>query len=129
VTKLVWAFAADQFIVDRGGKFSIIGIWENVFAQTFPALHPQLFIVAGWQGPPMASMTNEVRIWVPAGTLLVTSGAVPLQLGPTGKGISVQQFAPLQLVQPGAYRVEIMLNGAVAHNLELTAGVPPVPNV
>jgi hypothetical protein len=128
VAKLLWAFAADQFIVDRGGKFSIIGIWENVFAQAFPALHPQLFIVAGWQGTPMASLTNEVRIWVPGGALLTTSGAATLQLGPTGKGISVQQFAPLQLIQPGIYRVEIMLNGALVHKMELTAGVPQVPN-
>jgi len=128
VAKLLWAFAADQFIVDRGGKFSIIGIWENVFAQAFPALHPQLFIVAGWQGAPMASLTSEVRIWVPSGALLSTSGATPLQLGPTGKGVSAQQFAPLQLMQPGVYRVDISLNGAVVHKLELTAGVPQVPN-
>jgi hypothetical protein len=128
VAKVLWAFGADQFILDRGGKFSIIGIWEIIYAVSFPALHPQLFVVAGWQGAPSVALTYEIRVWTPGNTLVTTSGVTPFQLGPNGKGISIAQFAGLQLVQPGVYRVEIMQNGVTAHTLELTAAVPQVPS-
>jgi len=127
MAKVLWAFAADQFIVDRSGKFSIIGIWEAVFAPNFPAIHPQVFIVAGWSGQASAQMTYEVRIWAPGNTLLITSAPTPFQLGPNGKGISVHQFAPVQLAQPGTYKIEILMNGVLAHTMELTAAVPPIP--
>lgn len=128
MAEVLWAFAADQFIVDRAGKFSIIGIWEAVFAANFPALHPQVFIVAGWRGQPSGQLMYEIRVWTPANTLLATSNPTPFQLGPNGKGISVQQFAGVQLIQPGVYRIEILQNGVSAHQLELVAALPQVPN-
>ncbi len=69
-----------RFIVDRSGKFSIVGIWEAINAPNFPAVHPQLFIVTGWKGDALATLMTETRIWTPASTLLGHHGADPAQI-------------------------------------------------
>jgi hypothetical protein len=121
--------AADQFIVDRSGKFSIIGVWENIFATNFPALHPVLFVVTAWTGDPNAMLLTETRIWTPSQALLMTTGAQPFQLSPAGKGLSVNQFFQVQFAVPGQYRIEAVVNGVSAYHFDvavqaLTQGQP-----
>lgn len=107
----MWSFVADQFIVDQAGKFSIIGAWETIGAMSFPAVHPQLFVVTGWKGDPLASILAETKIWAPAGVLLTATGSHAFQLSNVGKGINVSQLINLQFPQPGEYTVEMFAFG------------------
>ncbi|GIK66998.1 MAG: hypothetical protein BroJett018_47920 [Chloroflexota bacterium] len=36
---------ADFANIDNSGKLNILGIFDSIFAKTFPAIHPQLYIV------------------------------------------------------------------------------------
>jgi len=117
---VLWAFVADQFIIDRFGKYSIIGIWDGITASNFPAVHPLLFIVVGWKGDPLTTVMAETRIWTPAGTLLLTSGVHPMQLSPAGKGIDANQIMQTQFPQFGIYRIELIGDGEVKHQFEIS---------
>src|SRR2546430_17675769 len=98
---VLWSMIADQFIVDPSGKYSIIGVWENLFAPAFPAIHPLMFILTQWKGEPNTSAQVETRIWTPNQTLLMTTGAALMRLGPVGKVISVNQLFQAQFPVPG----------------------------
>ena len=118
--RVLWSFVADQFIVDQGGKFSVIGVWETVSAPMFPAVHPQLFVVTGWQGDPHANFLTETRLWTPSGALLTSTGPHPFQVSPVGKGINVNQFVNVNLPQSGAYRLEVLAYGEIAYDSTIT---------
>jgi len=118
---------ADQFIVDPSGKYSIIGVWENLFAPAFPAIHPLMFILTLWKGEPNSSLQVETRIWTPNQTLLMTTGAAVVRLSPVGKGMSVNQVFQTQFPMPGRYRVELLANGVSVHSYDLT--IAPLPTV
>lgn len=38
--------AADHVTTGEGGKLTVVGIFNNIYAQSFPARHNQLFLVA-----------------------------------------------------------------------------------
>jgi hypothetical protein len=116
---------ADQFIVDTGGKFSIIGVWENLFAPTFPAVHPVMFILTMWKGDPNSSITVETRIWSPNKALLMSTGTGLVRLSPAGKGINVNQVFQTQFPMAGSYRVELLANGTSVHSYDLTIAALP----
>ena len=127
--EVLWSFVADQFIVDRFGKFSIVGIWEAINAANFPAVHPQLFIVTGWKGDALATLLTETRIWTPAGSLLLTTGTIPFKLSAAGKGINANQIVQTMFMQPGSYRVEVMSEGEIKHQFELLLLQQAAPSV
>lgn len=115
---------ADQFIADPRGKISIIGVWEEIAALNFPAVHPLLFVVTAWRGAVGTSFLAETRIWTPSQTLLFTTGAHPVQLSPMGKGIAVDQAIGLQFPAPGIYRLELMADGQSVHTADFSLSQP-----
>lgn len=48
--EIEFVLACDNAIVDTENKVSIIGIFSEIRAASFPALHPELFIVVGIRG-------------------------------------------------------------------------------
>jgi hypothetical protein len=117
--RVLWSMAADQFIVDAAGKFSIIGVWETISAGNFPALHPLLFVVTAWTGGPNTTFVLETRIWTPTRNILATTGPQPFNLSSAGKGISINQFYSVQFPSPGGYRVEALANNVSAHHFDV----------
>src|SRR6202011_528133 len=124
--KVLWAMTADQFIVDQAGKFSVIGVWENLAALAFPAVHPLMFVVSAWEGDANSSVLAETRIWTPQQALLVSTGAMPLRFGANKRALSVNQLVQTQFVTPGAYRIEFLAEGRTLHytDIQLTSANP-----
>lgn len=48
--KLNFAFLCDYASISREGKLSMNGIFENINAKIFPAVHPVMYIVANVSG-------------------------------------------------------------------------------
>jgi hypothetical protein len=105
--EVMWSFVADLFILDQSGKFSIVGAWESITAMNFPAVHPQLFLITGWRGDPLATFMTETKLWMPSGALLSTTGNHPVHLSTAGKGLNVNQMVNLQFPQAGEYTIEL----------------------
>jgi hypothetical protein len=119
-----WALLCDYALVDAGGKLSMIGVFENLFAQNFPAMHPILFHVAQWAGPPNGSIAAELRIWGPSKEL-IGSAQQQVQLSPVGRAGALIQLSPLPLPAAGEYVFEVLGGGVSQHHTSVTVGYPP----
>lgn len=113
-----WAFICDYALIDASGKVSVLGIFDRVFAASFPAAHSILYAVASWAGPPGTVAIVELRYWSPAGDLI---GAAQQQVafGPEGKSTGIFQMPQLPLPVPGTYLLEYMAGGVSIRHLEL----------
>jgi len=100
----------DQIIQDaQTGKNSLIGLFDRIFCQSFPAVHPQLFIYTRLRGEPAQQFRPSLRLVGPSGVLLdLKMGEVTL--GITGVVELKNQIVGLRLPEPGEYRFLTMIN-------------------
>ena len=47
---LDFAVVADYALVDQAGKISVLGIFQHIWVQQFPAMHPRLHLVLRLKG-------------------------------------------------------------------------------
>ena len=47
---LDFAVVADYALVDQSGKMSVLGIFQHIWVQQFPAMHPRLHLVLRLKG-------------------------------------------------------------------------------
>ncbi len=47
---LALAVVCDHALIDQGGKLSVIGIFERIWVERFPAVHPRLHLVLRLKG-------------------------------------------------------------------------------
>lgn len=45
-----FAVVADYALVDQSGKLSVLGIFQHIWVQQFPAMHPRLHLVLRLKG-------------------------------------------------------------------------------
>lgn len=124
---VVWSLLADQFVADARGKFTIVGVWDEISAVNYPAVHPLLFIVTAWRGMPNGSFLAETRIWTPAQSLLFSTGPHPVVPGPSGKSIAIDQAVLLQFPTPGVYRLELVADRQSVHTSDFSLLQPNPP--
>ncbi|HOD36418.1 MAG TPA: hypothetical protein PLR20_14540 [Syntrophales bacterium] len=48
--KVIFLLCSDEVIIDKSNKLSIIGIFNIINSQKFPAAHPKFSIVTRWSG-------------------------------------------------------------------------------
>jgi len=48
--RLSYTILCDDVRQELGGKFSLMGLFENIYASSFPAVHPRFAIVNEWTG-------------------------------------------------------------------------------
>jgi hypothetical protein len=115
-----WAVLADYALVDATGKLSVIGIFDRLTASEFPSIHPILFVVVSWVGPPSKVAVAELRLWGPGKELLV-GGQQQVQLGLDGHANGVFRLSPIALPQAGSYVFELLADAVSIAHLPLEA--------
>lgn len=48
--RLSYTIVCDDVRQELGGKFSLMGLFESIYANAFPAVHPRFAIVNEWTG-------------------------------------------------------------------------------
>jgi hypothetical protein len=48
--RLNYTILCDDVRQEMGGKFSLMGLFESIFSNSFPAIHPRFAIVNEWTG-------------------------------------------------------------------------------
>ncbi len=48
--RLTYTILCDDVRQELGGKFSLMGLFESIYANAFPAIHPRFAIVNEWTG-------------------------------------------------------------------------------
>ncbi len=134
------ALIADHALIDQGGKLSVIGIFERIWVERFPAVHPRLHLVIRLKGRRTEIGDHPVAITLrsPDG-LEVMRGDGMVQLGEPPAGVTeVDASAVLcfdvPLEKAGTYTFEIAVDGEVQAHLPITvtqmqAPQPLPPNV
>lgn len=81
----------DNVILEQGtGKFSIIGVFENINAQSFPAMHPSMSIIVGFENKNPGLYDVELVFLDEVGEILKVTSKV--NIGINGKGIWVHKL-------------------------------------
>lgn len=120
--ELRYALLADFANVTQDGKLNILGVFDHLYARSFPALHRQLFLVNSIDaGREDEGQHREIKI-----QMINADGAVlheiqeHLTFG-MGKQIvnQVHLFHDLTFAQPGPYQFNIFFGEQLVKSLEL----------
>lgn len=131
---LDFAVIADYALVDQAGKLSVLGIFQHVWVQQFPAMHPRLHLVLRLKGKRTEIGEHQVQIRLldeQNTEVLGGNGAVNFAEPPAGV-TDIEAGAILVFDVPlphsGAYRFEITVDGETKAAVPLTASqLPPQP--
>lgn len=130
---LDFAVVADYALVDQSGKVSVLGIFQHIWVQQFPAMHPRLHLVLRLRGKRTEIGEHAVRIRLADESdteVLGGSGSVTFAEPPAGV-TDIEAAAILVFDVPfphaGLYRFEITIDGRLEATVPITVSQAPAP--
>lgn len=131
---LDFAVVADYALVDQSGKMSVLGIFQHIWVQQFPAMHPRLHLVLRLKGKrtEIGEYVVQIRLLDDADAeLLGGSGTVNFAEPPAGV-VEIEAAAVLvfdvPFPHPGQYRFEITVDGERKATVPITVSLLPQPS-
>ena len=127
------AVACDYALIDQHGKLSVLGMFERIWVERFPAVHPRLHLVLRLKGRRTEIGDHAIVIrLVDADGREVLRGDGQVQIGEPPAGvIEVEAGAVLAFDVPleraGAYVFEIAVDGGLEATVPITVSQIPVP--
>ena len=130
---LDFAVIADYALVDQAGKISVLGIFQHIWVQQFPAMHPRLHLVLRLKGKRTEIGEHRVQIRLideDEKEVLGGNGNVTFAEPPAGV-TEIEAAAVLVFDVPfpheGAYRFEITIDDERAAAVPVTVSQMPQP--
>ncbi len=130
---LDFAVIADYALVDQAGKLSVLGIFQHIWVQQFPATHPRLHLVLRLKGKRTEVGEHAVQIRLldeDDAEILGGAGGVTFAEPPAGV-IEIEAGAILVFDVPfphaGAYRFDITIDGERKAAVPVTVSQLPAP--
>ena len=127
------ALVCDHALVDQSGKLSVIGIFERIWVERFPAVHPRLHLVIRLKGRRTEIGEHPVQIALhdPEGRE-VLRGDGSVQIGEPPAGVTeVEASAVLAFDVPleraGTYGFDITVDGEHQARVPITVSQMPAP--
>lgn len=140
------ALVCDHAIIDQHGKLSVLGIFDRIWVERFPAIHPRLHLVLRLKGRRTEVGDHTVLIQLVDDTgREILRGEGNVQIGEPPAGVlEIEAAAVLAfdvpLDKPGVYTFEIAVDGARVASVPITvtqmaapahpappSPMPPVP--
>ena len=131
--ELTLALLADYANIARDGKLNIMGIFEQIHAPHFPAIHASMQLVTRIEATPFEAGTHQVKVAFidgDANELFAISGALNIAESRGGENIVVSQTFALNgvmLPTPGAYEFVISIGGEEKGRVPLRVVAVPQP--
>jgi hypothetical protein len=128
-----FAVACDYALIDQHGKLSVLGIFERIWVERFPAVHPRLHLVLRLKGRRTEIGEHPIVIrLVDDGGREVLRGDGAVQIGEPPAGVlEVEAGAVLAfdvpLERPGIYTFEIAVDGNLQATVPITVTQVPAP--
>jgi len=107
--KLLYSILCDDVRIEMGNKLSLMGIFENVFLPTFPAVVLRFAAVNHWVGA--GDFQTQVRIIAPDGKEIAMSAPSMFRIEPEGYADNVTFFANVSIERAGTYSVQTAIDG------------------
>lgn len=130
---LDFAVVSDYALVDQAGKISVLGIFQHIWVQQFPAMHPRLHLVLRLKGKrtEIGEHRVQIRLTDEAGAeVLGGSGNVTFAEPPAGvteiEAAAILVF-DVPFSHPGMYRFDISIDGERAAEVPLSVSQMPPP--
>lgn len=127
------ALLADAANVSREGKLNILGIFDTIYAQQFPTVHPHMMLVLRFEAAPAETgRVHEVVVELAGGDGAVVfrlPGKLDVQRAEPGTGVGIDHvlgIANLSFPAAGRYVYRIHVDGALAAEVPLRVEVLPV---
>ncbi len=125
--RIDFAVVADYALIDRFGKLSVLGVFQNVWVASFPAVHPRVHLVIRLKGTRTEVGEHPIKINFAdsSGKQLISGdGTVNLSEPPAGV-LEVEAGAILvfdvPLPEPGRYQFEISIDSTMHTTVPLIA--------
>jgi hypothetical protein len=125
------ALVCDHAIIDQQGKLSVLGIFDRIWVERFPAIHPRLHLVLRLKGRRTEIGDHTVLIQLVDGDgreVLRGEGNVAIGEPPAGI-VDIEAAAVLAFDVPlekaGVYTFEIAVDGARVASVPITVTQMP----
>ena len=107
-----------DFAADYGGKLSVVGIFDTIFARQLPAVHPHCCLAVKLRFDSEESGQKKLRLSIchDDGKLVLPAMEIPIQVAmPPGLQSNtiqvVANIAGMQIEQFGEYSIDLELDG------------------
>lgn len=109
----------DDVRQELGGKLSLMGLFENIYAAKFPAVHPRIAILTEWSGG-QGEFTAKMRIFSPDRKTIIRETTAKMTLsGVNYRHRDVSVHLNVELKTPGTYWVENFLDDELMNSIPL----------
>ena len=127
------AVVCDYALIDQHGKISVLGIFERIWVEHFPAVHPRLHLVLRLKGrrteigehPIVIRLVDDEGREVLRGDGAVQIGEPPAGVLEVEAGAVLAFDVPLE--RPGTYIFEIAVDGSLEATVPITVSQIPAP--
>lgn len=117
--KVNFFHVCDNLIIEeRTGKFSIIGIFENINALNFPAMHPYMNIVVGFENNNPGIYGVELVFLDEKDEILKLT--TKINIGSNGKGNWVHKIVGYQIPREATQKIKLNYEGKTIYEGYLT---------
>lgn len=128
-----FAVLADYALIDQHGKLSVLGIFQHVWVERFPAVHPRTHLVLRVRGQRADAGSHHVQIrFVDDQGAELVGGEGQISFGDPPAGVTEMDAGAVlvfdvPLPRAGAYAFEILLHGRPAARVPLSVSqlAPP----
>lgn len=117
--QLNFTLLCDDIRQELGGKISLMGIFENIYATSFPAIHPRLAIMNEWADG-LGEFEATLRILTPDRKTVLRESVTRLKLiDARFKHRDISIHLNLEFREPGTYWIENYLDGILVNSIPL----------
>lgn len=117
--RLNFTLLCDDIRQELGGKISLMGIFENIYATSFPAVHPRLAIMNEW-AEGLGEFEATLRILSPDRKTMLRESVTRLKLiDARFKHRDISIHLNIEFREPGTYWIENYLDGILVNAIPL----------
>ncbi|MFN3395185.1 MAG: DUF6941 family protein [Thermodesulfovibrionales bacterium] len=117
--QLNFTLLCDDIRQELGGKISLMGIFENIYATSFPAIHPRLAIMNEWADG-LGEFEATLRILSPDRKTILRESITRLKLADARfKHRDISIHLNIEFREPGTYWIENYLDGILVNSIPL----------
>ena len=117
--KVNFLHVCESAIVEQGtGNLSIISIFENLNAQNFPAMHPTMSVVVGFENNNPGLYDTELVFVDEKGEILKIPAKITI--GPNLKGNWIYRIVGYQIPREATQKIKLNFEGQTIHTGYLT---------
>lgn len=112
MTKIDFIITCNAISVEPGtNNPTFSGVFSNIDSNSFPAMHPRMFVVAGFTTDILNECNATMTIRDPDSNEIATSRNI-VKIGKNGKAIWANEFIGITVTKEGAHTIEISINGS-----------------